>query len=95
MVTNNINFLTLSNNLLATILHLFHFFLRDTYIEREPGEKQNDRNDRAIRKACAWYESHLSINSAVGQFPKIVLLTDDENNRKLAQEEGIVCCTGK
>ena len=78
-----------------TILILILLLSRDTYIEREPGEKQNDRNDRAIRKACVWYESHLSINSAIGQFPKIILLTDDENNRKIAQEEGIVCCTGK
>ncbi|XP_026737585.1 exosome complex exonuclease RRP44 [Trichoplusia ni] len=68
---------------------------KDTYVERNPGEKPNDRNDRAIRRASAWYESHLSINSAVGKFPKIVLLTDDEINRKLAQEEGIVCCTVK
>ncbi|KAJ8727450.1 hypothetical protein PYW07_001569 [Mythimna separata] len=68
---------------------------KDTYIEREPGEKQNDRNDRAIRKACAWYETHLSICSVDGKFPKIVLLTDDENNRKIAVEEGIVCCTAK
>lgn len=68
---------------------------KDTYVERNPGEKQNDRNDRAIRKASAWYESHLSINSVEGQFPKIVLLTDDGNNRKLAQEDGIVCCSVK
>ncbi|CAB3236838.1 unnamed protein product [Arctia plantaginis] len=68
---------------------------KDTYIERNPGENQNDRNDRAIRRASAWYESHLSINSVVGQIPKIVLLTDDEKNRKLAQENGIVCCSVK
>ncbi|XP_075971510.1 exosome complex exonuclease RRP44-like protein Dis3 [Anticarsia gemmatalis] len=68
---------------------------KDTYVERNPGEKQNDRNDRAIRKASAWYESHLSINTPVGKFPRVVLLTDDENNRKLAQEQGIVCCTVK
>lgn len=64
-------------------------------MERNPGEKQNDRNDRAIRKASTWYEFHLSVNSVAGQFPKIVLLTDDEANRKQAQEEGIVCCSGK
>ncbi|CAK1598616.1 unnamed protein product [Parnassius mnemosyne] len=68
---------------------------KDTYIERNPGEKQNDRNDRAIRKAAAWYASHLSINNLDGQYPQIVLLTDDENNRKIAQEEGIVCCSVK
>ncbi|XP_013165048.1 PREDICTED: exosome complex exonuclease RRP44 [Papilio xuthus] len=68
---------------------------KDTYVERNPGEKQNDRNDRAIRKAASWYASHLSINNLNGQFPQIVLLTDDENNRKIAQEEGIVCCSVK
>ncbi|PZC85547.1 hypothetical protein B5X24_HaOG216655 [Helicoverpa armigera] len=68
---------------------------KDTYIERDPGEKQNDRNDRAIRKTAIWYESHLNVNSAVGQVPKIVLITDDEINRKIAQEEGIICCSIK
>lgn len=63
-------------------------------MERDPGEKQNDRNDRAIRRAAAWYSTHLSTNNMAGQFPQIVLLTDDENNRKIAQEEGIVCCSG-
>lgn len=73
----------------------FIFLFRDTYVERQPGEKQNDRNDRAIRKAASWYESHLSEGAVGGKFPKVVLLTDDENNRKIAQEEGTVCCTGK
>ncbi|XP_041971274.1 exosome complex exonuclease RRP44 [Aricia agestis] len=68
---------------------------KDTYIERNAGEKQNDRNDRAIRKAATWYESHLSINKTNKNFPTIILLTDDENNRKLAQEEGITCCSVK
>lgn len=63
-------------------------------MERKPGEKQNDRNDRAIRKATSWYATHLSINNVQGQFPQIVLLTDDENNRKLAQSEGIITCSG-
>ncbi|XP_013138952.1 PREDICTED: exosome complex exonuclease RRP44 [Papilio polytes] len=68
---------------------------KDTYVERKPGEKQNDRNDRAIRKAASWYASHLSVNNLKGQIPQIVLLTDDENNRKIAQDEGIVCCSVK
>ncbi|KAM3967167.1 exosome complex exonuclease RRP44-like protein Dis3 [Aphomia sociella] len=68
---------------------------KDTYIERAAGEKQNDRNDRAIRKAASWYAEHLSINNVKGQHPRIVLVTDDENNRKIAQEEGIVCCSIK
>ncbi|CAH2105369.1 unnamed protein product [Euphydryas editha] len=68
---------------------------KDTYVERKPGEKQNDRNDRAIRKAASWYASHLSIKNMAERFPQIVLLSDDENNRKLAQEEGIVACSVK
>ncbi|XP_060801952.1 exosome complex exonuclease RRP44 [Amyelois transitella] len=68
---------------------------KDTYVERKPGEKANDRNDRAIRKAAQWYASHISANNVGGQFPRIILLTDDENNRKIAQEEGIVCCSVK
>ncbi|XP_064071350.1 exosome complex exonuclease RRP44 [Vanessa tameamea] len=66
---------------------------KDTYVERNPGEKQNDRNDRAIRKAASWYASHLSIKNIDGQFPQIVLLTDDEKNRQLAHDEGILTCT--
>ncbi|KAI8424163.1 hypothetical protein MSG28_002753 [Choristoneura fumiferana] len=68
---------------------------RDTYVERNPGEKQNDRNDRAIREAASWYATHLSTNNAAGSFPQIVLLTDDESNRNLAQEKGITCCSVK
>ncbi|XP_045447025.1 exosome complex exonuclease RRP44 [Melitaea cinxia] len=68
---------------------------KDTYIERNPGEKPNDRNDRAIRRAASWYASHLSIKNMAGQFPQIVLISDDENNRKLAHEEGIVACSVK
>ncbi|KAI5637391.1 RNB domain-containing protein [Phthorimaea operculella] len=68
---------------------------KDTYVERQPGEKVNDRNDRAIRKAASWYTSHLSANRPAREAPDIVLLSDDENNRKLAIEEGIICCTVK
>ncbi|XP_053603816.1 exosome complex exonuclease RRP44 [Plodia interpunctella] len=68
---------------------------KDTYVERKPGEKANDRNDRAIRKAAQWYASHISANNVSGQFPRIVMLTDDESNRKIAQEEGTVCCSVK
>ncbi|KOB52156.1 Exosome complex exonuclease RRP44, partial [Operophtera brumata] len=76
------------------LVDINEYISKDTYIERKPGEKQNDRNDRAIRQAAAWYETHLSINSPVGDAPKVVLLTDDEANRTLAQEQGIVCCSG-
>lgn len=36
---------------------------RDTYIKQEPGESVNDRNDRAIRVATAWYLARLEAAS--------------------------------
>lgn len=70
---------------------LNHF--RDTYIERQPGETPNDRNDRAIRVASKWYDSHLNQNqSKLNKSTKIrtILLTNDEANRTKGQKEGIV-----
>lgn len=59
---------------------------RETYIEREPGEKTNDRNDRAIRVAVKWYNTHL--NSDDNNI-NVVLLTDDMENKTRAAEEGL------
>ena len=58
-------------------------FFRETYIAREQGEKINERNQRAIRVATKWYSNHL--NNAV----KIVLITDDVENKEKAIAEGI------
>ncbi|TFK48126.1 RNB-domain-containing protein [Heliocybe sulcata] len=57
---------------------------RETAIIREDNETPNDRNDRSIRRAAAWYQSHLPATSA-----RVVLLTDDAANRRKAQAEGI------
>ncbi len=54
---------------------------QETYVQREPGESANDRNDRAIRAAARWYEKHAGGGG-------VVLLTDDADNRRLAKEEG-------
>lgn len=56
-----------------------------------PKESANDRNDRAIRKAVTWYENHLnkSQKERQGQKIKVVLLTDDNDNRKKAELESI------
>ncbi|XP_050397499.1 exosome complex exonuclease RRP44 [Patella vulgata] len=62
----------------------------ETYVEREPGESSNDRNDRAIRTAAKWYTNHLQ------EYEKdisIVLLTDDNDNRTKAKEAGILSFT--
>ncbi|KAL3677411.1 hypothetical protein R1sor_027359 [Riccia sorocarpa] len=56
---------------------------RETYIKGLVGESPNDRNDRAIRVASKWYHAHL------GPTSRIVLVTDDAENRRRALEEGI------
>ena len=64
-------------------------FTRHTYVERRPKESSNDRNDRAIRQATRWYEDHLDKVSV-----KVVLLTNDKENRKLALADDLTCFTG-
>lgn len=72
-------------------MHLSCF--RDTYVERQPGESANDRNDRAIRVATVWYENHLKQSVKNGNGIRVVLLSDDKKNLEMAREEGIVCST--
>lgn len=78
--------------LISTDAKRFFVFLnehhKDTYITAEPGESPNDRNDRAIRVAAAWYAARLPTK-------RILLLTDDANNRRLAKEAGVeaLCAT--
>ncbi|GJN09217.1 hypothetical protein PR202_ga27201 [Eleusine coracana subsp. coracana] len=56
---------------------------RDTYVKDMVGESPNDRNDRAIRVAARWYQSHL------GGSAKILLITNDRDNKRKATEEGL------
>lgn len=58
---------------------------RETFIEREPGESANDRNDRAIRVATRWYREHLK-----GGQLRVVLLTDDLGNKQRAERDGLL-----
>ncbi|XP_046644845.1 exosome complex exonuclease RRP44-like [Daphnia pulicaria] len=82
--------------IMATRKDSFYVFVnehhKDTYVERKPGESANDRNDRAIRKACSWYQTHLE-ESQKGTDKKkqikVVLLTQDFKNREQACNEGI------
>ena len=70
--------------------------IRDTYIERQPGESSNDRNDRAIRNATRWYQKHLELTDTAEDRPlKVVLLTNDQENMNKAKAEGIIAMTGK
>lgn len=67
-------------------------------MEREPGESNNDRNDRAIRFACNWYDGHMmdaqtkrSFNSNENApLTRVILLTDDVANYEKAKAEGIL-----
>lgn len=58
-------------------------FHRDTYVQIMAGESPNDRNDRAIRVAARWYQSHL------GEAVKVLLITNDRENKRKATEEGV------
>ena len=53
-----------------------------------------------IRKATAWYSSHISaIDPKIRGRPKpkpvVLLLTDDVQNRIRGEKEGIECSSGK
>lgn len=70
--------------------HSRHFFVfinehhKDTYIERQPGESANDRNDRAIRVACQWYQEKMKPFQI-----DILLITDDADNRRKATDVNV------
>ncbi|XP_034465546.1 exosome complex exonuclease RRP44 [Hippoglossus hippoglossus] len=63
---------------------------RETFIEREPGESANDRNDRAIRVAAKWYSQHLKKLESDMDGLKVVLLTNDQDNKRKAEESGLL-----
>ncbi|PPQ74156.1 hypothetical protein CVT24_012874 [Panaeolus cyanescens] len=73
----------------------YNEYRSDTAVVRQPEETPNDRNDRGIRKATAWYNSHIKLTRPVvrGQappsIPKVVLLTEDAANRQKAESSGI------
>lgn len=74
------------------IISYILFLIRQTYIERDPGEKINDRNDRVIRVSVKWYNSHLNSNECN---IAIVLLTDDAENKRHAIDDGIFVLSSK
>ncbi|XP_020494844.2 exosome complex exonuclease RRP44 [Labrus bergylta] len=62
----------------------------ETFVEREPGESANDRNDRAIRVATKWYSQHLKTSAPDAEGLKVVLLTNDNGNKQKAEESGLL-----
>ncbi|KAJ7785712.1 hypothetical protein B0H16DRAFT_2528 [Mycena metata] len=73
----------------------YNEYRSETAIIREDNESPNDRNDRGIRKATEWYNSHIGLSRPIirGQakptIPTVVLMTEDAANRKRAEGSGI------
>lgn len=57
---------------------------RQAFVARRESESPNDYNDRAVRTATLWYQDHLR---PLGL--RVLLLTDDVANAKLAAEQGL------
>lgn len=64
----------------------YNDFSEATAITGLEGETPNDRNDRAIRTAVKWYSGHLKQGPRSLQ---VLLLSDDAENVKRAQADGI------
>ncbi|KAA3459095.1 exosome complex exonuclease RRP44-like protein A [Gossypium australe] len=73
----------LSTNPLRKFYVFSNQFHKDTFVKRMDGETPNDYNDRAIRVATRWYQTHL------GTAATILLITNDRDNKRRAGEEGI------
>ncbi|KAJ7806157.1 hypothetical protein B0H14DRAFT_2876773 [Mycena olivaceomarginata] len=73
----------------------YNEYRSETAIIREDNESPNDRNDRGIRKATEWYNTHIALSRPVirgqakPQIPTVVLLTEDAANRNKAEQSGI------
>ncbi|KAJ4295868.1 exosome catalytic subunit dis3 [Collariella sp. IMI 366227] len=70
----------------------FNEFRLETHVARLEGESVNDRNDRAVRKAVAWYGQHLAQTKAK-KVPAVVMLSNDRDNLRKAKQEGIHACS--
>jgi exosome complex exonuclease DIS3/RRP44 len=69
----------------------FNEFRLETHVARQEGESVNDRNDRAVRKAVAWYGQHLA--KTAKKVPAVVMLSNDRDNLRKAKQEGISACS--
>ena len=68
----------------------FNDFRIETYVTRNHGESINDRNDRAIRRAAAWYQDHLNSSARKkSKIPVIVIISDDRENLAKANADGL------
>ncbi|GAM87691.1 hypothetical protein ANO11243_057180 [Dothideomycetidae sp. 11243] len=74
----------------------FNEFRSETHVVRNSGETINDRNDRAVRRATAWYQQHIKqavTSRGSHRCPAVVMLTDDRENLRKAKEESVDCAS--
>ncbi|CAM9533622.1 unnamed protein product [Discosporangium mesarthrocarpum] len=88
---NNLSLYRRLMQLLKDDSRVFIFFANEhhceTYPSNVPGESPNDRNDRAIRMAAAWFKGQL------GEAIEVLLLTNDRANLGKAKEANLQAMT--
>ncbi|KAJ4483766.1 hypothetical protein J3R30DRAFT_3451305 [Lentinula aciculospora] len=73
----------------------YNEYRSETAIVCEENETPNDRNDRGIRAATAWYNTHISLTRPPIRghkqmpHPTIILMTEDAANRQKAEQSGV------
>ena len=71
----------------------YNDFHQDTNVVRFADESPNDRNDRAIRQAAAYYTAHLRTHALPGHADTTVLVSEDVENVHKARVEGLEACS--
>lgn len=71
----------------------YNDFHQDTNVVRFADESPNDRNDRAIRQAAAYYTAHLRTHALPGHADTTVIVSEDVENVHKACVEGLEACS--
>lgn len=71
----------------------YNDFHQDTNVVRFADETPNDRNDRAIRQAAAYYTAHLRTHALPGHADTTVIVSEDVENVHKARVEGLEACS--
>ena len=66
---------------------------KQTFVSQRIEESTNDRNDRAIRVSVEWYNQHLLAQKQEILSSRVILLTNDRDNRQKAMSCGIEAYT--
>ena len=71
----------------------YNDFHQYTNVVRFADESPNDRNDRAIRQAAAYYTAHLRTHALPGHADTTVIVSEDVENVHKARVEGLEACS--